>query len=244
MNTILKIAGGFVIGAAVGSLVTYFVVRDSFQACADEQIENMRQYYIEHPPKERKHETPKKPEGTASETSSVLLSKKPNEEDREYEAKSQKYLSRYSKPDLDDLVSRITETDLDEDGEDVLVEFNESDARETPYIIPEESYMRTYPGLFNSEALEFWVNDNVLRVADSDEVVDISTTIGYDPINYLLDPQRTSDVVFVRNEKLKMEYEIERVDGDYFELFDGDDAKPAPIPQVEQRRQKNKYEDD
>lgn len=244
MNTILKVAGGFVLGAAVGSLVTYFIVRDGFQASADEQIENMRQYYIKNPPKERKIKEPEKPEGSIYENLSPILNRKPDEAGREYEKQAQKYMSHYTNPDMEDLISRIGENDLDEDGNAVEIEFSEEDARKKPYLIPEESYMRTYPGLFDSEALEFWVSDNVLRIADSDEVVDIDSTIGYDAINALLDPERKSDVVYARNEKLKMEYEIERMDGDYFELFDGSDGKPIPIPKVEQRRQRNKYEDD
>lgn len=240
MNTILKIAGGFVIGAVAGSLVTYFVVRDSFQAQADEQIANMRQYYIDHPPKERKKETEKNPEGPNPEIDPI---KSFAEEPKHYEAEAQRYHSRYSNPDIDDLVSRIEENDLDEDGEDVEIVFDPKDAREKPYLIPEESYMRDFAHIFHSDALEYWVLDNVLTVADSDEVLDILTTIGLDAVNALLDPQRESDVVYVRNEKLQMEYEVERVDRSYAEWIGGDVNIPE-VPKVEQRRHRNKYEDD
>ena len=242
MNTILKLAADFVVGATIGSLVTYFVVRDIFQAQADEQIENMRQYYLEHPPKKRKNEIEKNPEGDIPMNNSEPPVSK---EKKNYEELAQRYTSRYQNPDLDDLVSRIEENDLDEDGDDVEIIFDRKDARENPYLIPEESYMRTYRGIFGSEALEYWVQDNVLTVSDSDEVLDILTTIGLDAVNALLDPNREDDIVFVRNEKLEMEYEVERKEGSYAEWI-GEEEPPAPIPipKVEQRRQKNKYEDD
>lgn len=234
----IKFLAGFIFGAAVSGLFTYFVVRDGFQASADEQIENMRQYYLEHPPKPRESKTEKKPEGKKSED----IAKRMSNEPKNYEALAQKYISRYPSPELDDLASRIEVNHLDEDDQVSEIIFDQKDAREKPYLIREEDYMRRYQGIFGADALEYWVQDNVLTVADSDEVLEALSTIGIDAINALLDPDRDSDIVFVRNERLQMEYEVERNDGSYAEWVGGE-VEPPEIPKVEQRRQKNKYED-
>lgn len=47
MNTTLKVVLGFVGGAAVGSLATYYITRESFRKQADEQVESIRQRFIE-----------------------------------------------------------------------------------------------------------------------------------------------------------------------------------------------------
>lgn len=47
MNTTLKVALGFVGGAAVGSLATYYITREAFRKQADEQVESIRQRFIE-----------------------------------------------------------------------------------------------------------------------------------------------------------------------------------------------------
>ena len=47
MNTTLKVVLGFVGGAAVGSLATYYITREAFRKQADEQVENIRQRFIE-----------------------------------------------------------------------------------------------------------------------------------------------------------------------------------------------------
>lgn len=238
MNTVPKLAAGFVVGAAVGSLITYFVVRDHFQAIADEQIENMREYYIAHPPKKRESKIEKKPEGEKMENDPI---KSFSSERKNYEEMAHRY--RMSPQDID-LTSRIEERELDEDGDVVEIIFDPKDAREKPYLIPEESYMRDFSHIFGAEALEYWVLDNVLTVADSDEVLDILTTIGLDAVNALLNPERTSDVVYVRNEQLEMEYEVERNDRSYAEWIGGIVEVPEPPTPPKQKRRRNKYEDD
>ena len=47
MNTTLKVVLGFVGGATVGSLATYYIVRESFRKQADEQVESIRKSFIE-----------------------------------------------------------------------------------------------------------------------------------------------------------------------------------------------------
>lgn len=47
MNTTLKVVLGFVGGATVGSLATYYIVRESFRKQADEQVESIRRSFIE-----------------------------------------------------------------------------------------------------------------------------------------------------------------------------------------------------
>lgn len=237
MNTMLKIAAGFVLGAAAGSLVTYFVLRDSFQANADEQIENMRAYYIKYPPTEKERKAPEEKIDTSKFEKVQPFT---SDEKKDYQKLSQKYTARYVNPDMEDLMARVNE-EINDEGETISIELDKTRIREKPYLIPEESYMRHH-GLFGNDVLEYWVQDNVLTVADSNEVLDIPSTIGLDAINALLDPGRVSDVVFVRNEKIEMEYEVERNEGSYAEWI-GEDIPEEPV-QPQQRRFRNKYEDD
>lgn len=238
MNTTLKVVLGFVAGAAIGGLTTYFYTRNYFQSIADEQIENMREYYLEHPPVK----TEKKPDGDNSE--SKPRAKEDHaiypDGDRNYEAMATRYHSRYENPSMDELVSRITQN-VDEEGNVIAENLNPEDRKKEPYVIQEESY-GAFGSLFSQECLTYWA-DGVLTVSDTDEILDIGSTIGLDAVEQLIEGE--DDWIFVRNESISMEYEVEREKGTYkaFVAQELDEPEEPPIQPI-QKRARNKYEDD
>lgn len=83
---------------------------------------------------------------------------------------------------------------------------------ETPYIIGPDEYHEEGSGVFDKETITYYAGNDVL-VTDTDEVLEINDTIGRESLEHI--GEYESDTVYVRNERLGMEFEVVCVDGAY-----------------------------
>lgn len=160
----------FLAGGAIGSLVTWKLVKTKYEKIADEEIESMREYY--------KNKT--------------CGMKKENELSvQEIRDKVQ---------ELGDINQKVMKEKEDE--EDVC----------RPEVIPpEESWERDYPIL----SLTWFEADRILA-DDCDKIIaNIDELVGEDFADHF--GEYEDDSVFVRNDKLKVCYEILRDYGSYAE---------------------------
>lgn len=191
----------FASGAAIGSFVTYKVLKNKFDKIAQEEIDSVKRYY-----KEKNQETEQ----------SFDEMEKDMEEDKPIELNNRDY-TRYTKM-LNDYKYN-TSFDVSEENEDIeekddeVVEEEpeglvlENETREfidaQPYIIPPEEY-----GIcqgYDLLSLTYY-SDGVLT-DDCDEFVeDPINLVGSDYANHF--GEYEEDCVYVRNDRLRADFEI------------------------------------
>lgn len=89
--------------------------------------------------------------------------------------------------------------------------YNEDDIEE-PYIISSDEFSEFVD--YEAIDLTYYEGDGALADEDDELVDDVIETIGKDALNYLQSDD-SEDVIHVRNDKLKSDYEICKVMGNY-----------------------------
>lgn len=183
----------FVLGAAIGSVATYFITKSSFAKKADEEIKAVREYYTS------KQEESKEGPGEAVQEESVQKLKPAMDSIiRNYAnipapVKEEPKITPGNEPYI-----------IDEKSFDALLETNDEyddDDEEKYEILPSYRYFA-----------------NGVLVNNKDEVVDMVTTAKFVGLGNLRQlALQDEDVIYVRNDVHKMVYEIYREEEDYDE---------------------------
>ena len=189
----------FIGGAATGAVIMK-VIMDKIHNKEIEEIKEeeseVREYYIE---KIQKIEDTK----TEKEESSNEEFIKP---------KDTIVFSKDSKTD------KIDYTDIKEAATEMLAENEvpEEDLPQDPYVITEEEFNNDHPE-YEKISLEYYEDDGVIA-EDSEAIVDIDGSIGYDAIAEFADNDNLNEL-YIRNNALATDFEITRVYGSYNENF-------------------------
>ena len=173
-NTLSKIIM-FVAGAAVGSAVTWKLVKDKYERLAQEDIQAVRDLY-----NSKQQET---------------LDVEPDEEERT-EIKEPTPREVYSDV-VDELgYGNISSEKLDEEEDDDVSE---------PYVISPSEYGELD---YETESLWYFEGDGVVTTYFGEVIEDVDGLIGADFADHY--GEYEEDSVHVRNDKLKIDYEILR----------------------------------
>lgn len=187
MNSKLLYFLSFIVGASAGSLITWKFVEKKYKQIAQEEIDSVKETYA----KMRKDDLEAKQADLEAakaklhpaESEKVETPKVQPEEVKEYE----------------DVITRHNYTsysnNINEKGGDVMTD--------RPYIIPPEDF-GDYPD-YETISLTYY-NDKVLTDEYNEIVDDIDDLIGEDSLNHF--GEYEDDSVFVRNDALKVDYEI------------------------------------
>lgn len=188
MNKLYFVAS-FVLGAAIGSFVTWNVVKDTYQKLAQEEIEDIRQYYKE------------KLDALEPKTVSNEVLKNTHEKPdiREFAARiiGENGYKNYSNTSINpDPV--LNEEEEPEQKENEVVEHDPN----KPYVVsPEEFGEKGYTVI----SLSYYA-DGVLADEDDHVVEDVDAVIGYESLEHF--GEYENDSVHVRNDRLRCDYEI------------------------------------
>ena len=187
----------FTAGAIIGSLVTWKVVKTKYEDLAQEEIDSVKEEYT------RLMVSMKKKLNDG-----VTYKDDNNEDDR----------SEKDTDNIDDSImtnyNEIIKSYRSSDGEENTQNEKEGEEKEedndgvsymeAPYVISPDDF-GSVPG-YNVEPLDYFA-DGILADGWGVEL-DIAETIGEDAINHFGDYD--DDVVYVRNEQTKLEYEVTR----------------------------------
>lgn len=179
----------FAVGAALGSAATYFVVKNKYEELANQERIQREEYY-----KQKKAEKVKESdEGGDGE---------PSEEAQE---EYKRLAGNYSDPEQEkgDDILKYYRKRVKEHEEERFKE-EEEEMANRPYVIsPEEFGEEGY-----KEVSLTYYADGVLTDEDDYEMDEdqIKRTVGEDAVNHF--GEYEDDSVFVRNDKLKTDYEI------------------------------------
>ena len=181
----LAVFASFVIGAAAGSVVTWKLVKDKYAQIAQEEIDSVKEYF------------------------------KPSEDSTQNELAKKSI----NKPNINDYAKFLSETgynDYDElTVEDVRERFgydkNETDDKddhifvEKPYVITPDEFGELELEGYETISLVYYA-DHILTDDNGEPVEDVEDIVGYESLTHF--GQYEDDSVFVRNDRLKCDYEI------------------------------------
>lgn len=196
----------FAVGAAIGSAVTWKVVKTKYEQIADEEINSVRDEYISLMQKMKKQlkETVAREDSDESASEENDDDYYPDDDERDFAEKEKAQIEYYK------MTSKYRSGDGTEENDDDYEEGGTGDEDEVPYIngpyvISPDEFASGPPGFF-AQPLDYFA-DGVL--ADSWGVkIDIEETIGEEALEHFGD--YVDDVVHVRNERKEIDYEVTR----------------------------------
>ena len=185
----------FVTGLVIGSVVTYVVVKDKFEKIAQEEIDSVKEVFGRRVEKE----TDKKVEKIAKKEVEKI-----RKEYNEYDNLTKNYTS-YSKNKTEESIEDVEYEEVCENDEDgvELDEIERASDYDRPYIIEPQEF-----GALDGYSLItlYHYSDNILA-DDCDELVeDLDDVVGEDYASHF--GEYEDDCVYVRNDRLKADYEI------------------------------------
>ena len=187
----------FTAGAVIGSLVTWKVIKTKYEDIAQEEIDSVKEEYT------RLMVSMKK-----KLNDSVTYKDDNNEDDRS--EKDTDNIDDSIMTNYNEIIKSYRSSDDEEntqnekEGEEKEEDNDGVSYMEAPYVISPDDF-GSVPG-YNVEPLDYFA-DGILADGWGVEL-DIAETIGEDAINYFGDYD--DDVVYVRNEQTKLEYEVTR----------------------------------
>lgn len=187
----------FTAGSIIGSLVTWKVVKTKYEDLAQEEIDSVKEEYTRLMVSMRKKLN-----------DSVTYKDDNNEDDRS--EKDTDNIDDSIMTNYNEIVKGYRSSDDEEntqnekEGEEKEEDNDGVSYMEAPYVISPDDF-GSVPG-YNVEPLDYFA-DGILADGWGVEL-DIAETIGEDAINHFGDYD--DDVVYVRNEQTKLEYEVTR----------------------------------
>ena len=179
----------FIFGAAVGSVVTWQYTKKKYEQIAQEEIDSVKETFSKL--KEVKSKDNESDENNNARTIVERAKDKPSI--LEYAAKLHKQgYTNYSNTDSLSEDSNVSEEEVDENM-----------INDKPYVISPDEF-----GEFDDYdviSLTYYA-DQVLADENDELVEDIEETVGFESLNTF--GQYEDDSVFVRNDRLKCDYEI------------------------------------
>ena len=200
----------FTAGAAIGSVVTWKVIKTKYEQISNEEIESVREEYqrltkimrMEIDACRKATAAHTKVDNAVDEDDDDADVDYPDDDDRDFTEKEKEQVEYYK------IISRYrgsyeenneNNEEGEEDGDDEVPYIN------SPYVITPEDFASSPPG-YNCCPLDYY-KDGVL--ADGWGVqMDIEETIGEEALDHF--GEYVDDVVYVRNERLELDYEVTR----------------------------------
>lgn len=204
------------VGAAIGSAVTWKVVKTKYEKISDEEIRSVKEEYrrleklmrmeIEAC---RKITNANEDDEPQSKSADELDDDYPDDDERDFTEKEKEQINYYK------LTSRYRSgnNDSKDDCKDENENNDEGDGNEEdevpyingPYVITPEEFSSSPPG-YSACPLDYF-SDGIL--ADGWQVqVDVDETIGEDALKHF--GEYVDDIVYVRNERNQIDYEVTR----------------------------------
>lgn len=191
----------FLAGAAIGSAVTWKIVKTKYEQIAQEEIDSVKEVFA----RKTEEEFEKKAEQILEDDSEEDIA----EEITKAEIRSYR-----------DMVSNSGYTNyssVEQHDDKTKERSTESMSKDGPYIIQPEEFGEEYPIL----SLVYYAN-GVLTESDTGYRIDdedIDDIIGEESLEHFGDYENEPDSVYVRNDARKTDYEILRDEDDYQEDY-------------------------
>lgn len=223
----------FVGGVAVGSAVTYLLMKNKMERDLEEQIEDVKRVYSDRYEEEALEEEEAEAADEESEVVKAMdpkvakklsienMKKKDDLFHVEKLISEENYRTNYnafSKPmpeeELKDMGNGADDDD-DEDEDDGPDLYPREGVQDAPYVISQEEFINGNK-YYDKTTLNYY-DDGILEDEITEEIIDdIDAVIGRDSLTKF--GEYEDDVVFVRNERLSTDYEVVRQYRDFAQI--------------------------
>ena len=185
----------FAVGAAVGSAVTWKLVKDKYEQIANDDIASVREEYKDLLSKMKKklQESVKYAEPQNEEVDEDY-----SEDDKKDSVKEEKERVEYHQ-----MASRYRGSEDDKEGGEWDQNEDEVQRINGPYVITPDEFSSSPPG-YNVQPLDYFA-DGILA-DDWGMTLDIDETIGEESLDHF--GEYVDDVIYVRNERTVIDYEV------------------------------------
>jgi len=227
----LTLLGVSISSMLIGAGTGYIVAEKRLAARFDERLktetEEMREFYTIH---EKKYPTPQ--DAAADLIGATLLTVEEKETQRvEYHKIAKKY-------DSEDDPEEELAIEAEIGGEPLVRNvFERKTDRENPYIVSQEDFMQNNLG-YEQGQLTYYEKDKVLTDEREDVIEDVDATVGENNIQFGIGSSDVN-VVHIRNEKLRMDFELVRSEGSYAQEVLGLDEVPEQKPRLSARQRRD-----
>lgn len=189
MNKVLYFVA-FAVGAAAGSVATWQLTKKYYANLAQEEIDSVKEAFS-NSKKEKENNTNTEP----AETEETIAEK-------EHVAHP---LGNSLKPDIMEYASIIRKEGYTNysNPTDATTDDENDDVQETPYVINPDDF--AWNDEYEKVSLTYFA-DAVLVDEDDKPMEDVDSTVGVDYVNHF--GEYEDDIVYIRNDKLKIDFEI------------------------------------
>lgn len=193
MNNGLGYILAFVVGGTIGAVTTYICLKDKLEAEKDEEIQAVRDYYS------TTAEEDKKLQNDISEYEEII-------ESLDYSTFGRRHAEPDSSPE--ESIVAIKEDDILK--REITEEFE---------ILTEDRF-GDLEG-YGSETLTYYAIDDVLTHENDEQIPNSDELIG-DALHHFGENSNDPEVVYIRNHRIEMDFEIIFEDRSYHEYVGGD----------------------
>lgn len=233
----VALAAGLLVGGVSGYLVATRVVAAKFERIANEEIESVKEHYH--------RQAMLRKEGLYSDPANLVEEKEePKTEGEEY----QQVVTELEYTSGSDLTRKATDDKSEETVErsEVTVtnvfhapqpSIGQRDP-DTPYIITVDEFMNNEEFSFDQITITYFEGDDTL-VDEREEIIpDVLRTIGGDTLMRFGEKSNDPNIVYVRNERLRTDFEVVKDQGKYSVMVLG------LIEEIPHKPRKNVQNDD
>lgn len=184
MNKTIGMTAAFLLGAAAGAAGAWYILRERYAQIAQEEIDSVKAVFSR-----QRHES--KQEDISDEAPEKEPNRATDMVKQETESLIEKLdYTTYSKPDISDLAQQVKK--------------EEEMHKDHPYLIAPEEYGE-YGDEYELIEMTFY-RDKIVADDNMDLVEDVDDVIGFESLNHFEDYE--GDSIFVRNDRLKCDYEV------------------------------------
>lgn len=212
MKTLTGIAV-FIFGTAVGSVATWYYTKKKYQKIANEEIKSVKEAFkVKAIPVEPFEDLAKEAENASAAFDNLVnelhrkemasfAKEKPSVAEYAKELKKQGYTD-YSKSGMELVNEEEDEEEENSDDQNPSVKYF-GDHNKRPYVISPDEFGEYSD--YSQISLTYY-SDNVLADENNERVEDVDRAVGIDFSDHF--GEYEDDSVFIRNERLKVDYEI------------------------------------
>lgn len=192
----------FAAGAAIGSAVTWKVIKTKYERIAQEEIDSVKKVFLS-----MEHGLRNTNEDSVDESDDYY----PDDDERDFTEKEKEQIEYYK---LTSKYCGSKNDETDEEGGTGDEDEDEVPFISGPYVITPEDFSNSPPG-YNAQPLSYFA-DGVLA-DDWGVKIDVEEIIGEDAINHF--GEYVDDIVYIRNDRTEIDYEVTRDPRAYGEVY-------------------------
>lgn len=225
-------AASFGVGVFAGYKVAERRLGEQFEKRLEEETRGMKEFYTQTPT--QKYSTPEEAVAdlVVAEAAKVAITEYQGGEKVAYH----KIVKSEVQPDTDQVVERVAEV-VEETMTNV---FDRRQNPDQPYMISQENYMQGV-STYNQVTLTYYEVDDKLTDERDDLIDEVESTVGLDwKVNFGWESS-DENTVHVRNEKLRMDFEIVKDERSYqSQVLGEEDPIEPPIEKISARMRRER----